>query len=127
MVVELEIRRLLRLTRPEINVWLVPNLEVPLRYLIYPVPLDQMLCKCPHQRIPLRIVLGRRNILLVPERMNGLRIRSQLVRHKADLDKWPHTLIEQPIVDLIHIGEVVDRLPVARLAKDVPAQGPAGL
>ena len=34
----------------------------------------------------------------------------QFLRHKADLDKRPHTVLQQSIVDLIDIREVVDRI-----------------
>src|SRR5580692_7549078 len=64
-----------------------------------------MLYERMNQCVPLRIVLRGGNILLVPERMNrGL--RSQLVRHETDLDKWPHSPGQQPVVDLIHISKV---------------------
>src|SRR5579872_3592343 len=60
------------------------------------------------QIVPLRIVLWRRNILLVPERVQHI-ARRKLFRHKAQLDEGAHTVSQQPVIDLIQIGKVVDR------------------
>ena len=41
-----------------------------------------------------------------------LEIGSQFGRHKAQLYKWPDTIGQQAIINLIDIGPVVDRLPL---------------
>ena len=36
--------------------------------------------------------------------------RRQLLRHKTDLDEWPHPVGQQPVIDLVHIRKVVERI-----------------
>ena len=48
---------------------------------------------------------------MIPERLQIL-LRRQLVRHEAELDERLHAVGEQPVVNLIDVGKVVDRLPV---------------
>src|SRR6185437_11816560 len=44
----------------------------------------------------------------------GIRHRREFPRHEAQLDEGPHTLIEQAVIDLVHIGEVVDGSVIGR-------------
>ena len=41
---------------------------------------------------------------------NRVWIGRQLARHKADLDKRPYAVFQQPIVNLVDVGEVVNRV-----------------
>src|SRR5581483_7728080 len=89
MVVELEICLLTRRTAPEIEVGFVPDLEIPLRNLVYAVALNQVFCELRDQVIPFRVILRRRDVRVVPE---GLQVLAggQLVRHEAELDERLH-------------------------------------
>ena len=44
--------------------------------------------------------------------MQRVRIERELPRHEADLDERPHAVLQQPVIDLVHISEVIDRIPV---------------
>ncbi len=57
---------------------------------------------------PLAPVFGRRDILLVPERMNRLRVKGELLGHEAELDKRTNLIREQAIVDQVGVRVVVD-------------------
>ncbi len=110
--VEIEITLLARNAIPEIDIRLVPHLEIPLRDFINTVTIDQVLREVLYQVVPAFHALRRRNILLVPERMQRIRIEGQLLRHKADLDQRPHAILQQAIVNLVDVGEVIDRVAV---------------
>jgi hypothetical protein len=69
VVIQLEVRFLLRDSRPEVEVGLVPDFEVPVGDLVYAVALDQVLSELSDQVIPLGVVLGRRDIRVIPERV----------------------------------------------------------
>ena len=107
VVVELEVGLLRGPARPEIDVRLVPDFEIPLRNFVDAVALDQMLRKGRNQRVPLRVVLGRRDDLLVPEGV-VVEPRRQLLRHEADLDKGPHAIRQQAVINLVDVRQVVD-------------------
>jgi DNA-binding response OmpR family regulator len=70
-----------------------------------------MLGEVANQIIPLRIVLRRSNNLLVPEGVNIL-AGGQLLGHEADFNKGTNSVLQQVIVDLVHIRKVVNRLSV---------------
>jgi len=55
--------------------------------------------------------------MLVPEGMNRVPSR-QFAGHEADLDKGPHALGQQAVVDLVDIGEVEDRIAAFILIVD---------
>ncbi len=76
-----------------------------------------MLSEGGDQSVPLRVVLGRRDDLFVPEGVI-IQARGQRLGHEADLDKRPHAVGQQAIVDLIDIGPVVDRVALCVLAVD---------
>src|SRR6185437_10826829 len=50
--------------------------------------------------------------------MKIIRIECQLLGHEADLNNRPYTLCTQALVDLVHIGEVVDRISMLILVVD---------
>src|SRR5215472_15031278 len=102
-------------TTPEVDIRLVPYFEVPLRNLINPKVVNEILCERTDQIIPSLHALRRRDILLVPEGMQVIRIERQLLRHEADLNNRPHTLRNQALVDLIDIGEVINRIAMVIL------------
>src|SRR6185437_13900652 len=110
--IEIEVRFHARDTAPEVDVRLIPNLEVPLRNLINAEVLDQVLRECTDQTIPSLHALRRRYIRLVPERMKIIRIERQLLWHEANLNDRPHSLRNHVLVDLVDIGKVVKRLTV---------------
>ena len=113
IVVELEIGLLRRPSGPEINVGLVPDLEVPIGHLVDSVAIDQVLSKGADERIPLRIIGGRRNNRLIPEGM-VVQPRSQQLGHEAQLNERLDPIGQQAVIDLVNIVKVVDRvvLPV---------------
>ena len=115
--IKLKIRVLGRLARPEVDVGLVPDLEVPLPDLIDAVTLDEMPRERADQLCPLLVRLRRVRQRLVPERMRLLR-GGQRRRHEAQLDERPHAVGQHAVVDLIHVRPVVDRLPFLGLAVD---------
>ena len=107
VVVKLEVGWLLRRAAPEVEVGFVPDFEIPLRNFINTVALHEVLGELRDQVVPLRIILRRRDVGVVPERLQ-VRSRSQLVGHEAELNKRLHAQSEQAIVNLIDVGEVVD-------------------
>ena len=109
VVVEFEVRLLARRAGPEIEIRLVPHFEVPGRNFLQAVAIDQVLHELGDHVVPLGIVLGRRDIGVIPEGLQ-IRPRGQLVRHEAELDEGLHVVGQQAIVDLVDVGEVVDRL-----------------
>src|SRR5580698_9049023 len=110
--VEVKIALFARDAVPEVDVGLIPDLEVPLRNFIDTVPIDQVLREVCYQGIPGFHALRRRNILLIPEGMQRIGIEGELFGHEADLDDGTHAVFEQAIVDLVDIGEVIDRVAV---------------
>src|SRR5215831_10054760 len=36
--------------------------------------------------------------------------RRQFLRHEADLDERPHPVVQQPVINLINVGKVVDQI-----------------
>src|SRR5579871_89271 len=111
VIVELEIGGLFGLSRPEINVRLVPDFKVPAGDFIQSITLDKMLRKRPHQIVPTLVIFGRRHNRVIPERMNVL-AEGELLWHEADFDERTYSVLEQRIVDLVDIRKVVDRIPL---------------
>src|SRR6185369_15672230 len=107
VVVEFEVSGLFRFPGPEIDVRFVPDLEIPLRNFVNAVTLDEVSGEGANEGVPLGIVLGRRNDLLVPERMHVLTER-EFLRHETDFDKGADAAGEQTVVDLVDVGKVVD-------------------
>ena len=68
VVVELEVGGLLGIAAPEIDVGLVPDFEVPLRDFVDTVAFDEMLRELRDQVVPLRVVLGRSDVLACTRR-----------------------------------------------------------
>src|SRR3954447_16971564 len=50
--------------------------------------------------------------------MECIGVEGQLLGHEADLDHRTYSVLEKPVIDLIDIGEVVDRVPVLILVVD---------
>ena len=78
-----------------------------LRNFVNAVTLDEVSGEGANEGVPLGIVLGRRHDLLVPERMHVLTER-ELLGHETDFDKGANAIGEQPVVNLVNVGEVVD-------------------
>src|SRR6476469_3357890 len=68
-----------------------------------------MLRKLCYKCIPLIPVLRRSDIGAVPERLNDF-LGSQLSRHETEFDEGSYSIRKQPIINLIEVREVVDRL-----------------
>src|SRR5258706_15591137 len=115
VVIQFPISILFWLSRPEINVGLVPYFEIPLRNFIDAIAIYQMAGKCRDQIVPAVPVLGRRDIWPVPKWLKPIGGR-QLIGHKTDFNKRPDPVRQQTIVNLIYIGEVVDWPPLVILA-----------
>ncbi len=109
VVVELEVGLLPRRSSPEIEIGLVPHFEVPARHFVDAIAIDQVPGELRDHVVPLGIILGRRDVGVIPERLQ-IRPRGQLVGHEAELDERLHVGGQQPIIDLIDVREVVDRL-----------------
>ena len=58
VIVQLEVAFLPWDAAPEINIWLVPDFEVPLRNFIDAVSIDEMLREMRHQAVPLFHAFG---------------------------------------------------------------------
>src|SRR5712664_4768930 len=109
VIVQIVVRGLLWVTRPKVDIGLIPYFEIPLCDLILAVSLHQMPRERLDKLLPFAPVLWRSNILLVPERVQGVRIGGELLGHEAQFDERTHFVVQQSIVDLIDIGKVVDR------------------
>src|SRR5580658_6094376 len=66
-----------------------------------------MLSEMGHQIFPPLHAFWWRDILFVPEGVKRIRVECQLLRHKADLDKRPHAVFQEAVINLIDISEVV--------------------
>ena len=111
-VVELVVRGFFRIAHPEINVRLVPDFEVPLRDFVFPVAGNEVTRKVFDQLLPLVPLLGRSDILLVPKGMKRVGVGGKLLGHEAQLDERPNMVLQQAIVDLVHVRKVVDGLAI---------------
>src|SRR5579864_8210456 len=116
-IVKLIIGCLFRIAGPEIEVRLIPYLEIPLRDFVDAIPLDQVASELRDQIAPAIPVLGRGYDRRIPKSLDRL-LRSQLFGHEAQLDKWANAVFEQAIVDLIDVGKVVDGMAGGILVVD---------
>src|SRR5207248_363448 len=114
VVVERPVRGLSRLAPPEIQIWLVPHLEVPAAHLADSVALDEVAREGADQRIPSPVVLRRRDHRSVPEALPDVRA-GELPRHETELYERAHAVGEKAVVYLIDVGEVVDGLTLGIL------------
>ncbi len=112
MRVQIEVGFLARNAIPEVDVRLVPHFEIPFRYFVNAVTIDKVLREMPDEVIPAVHALRRRDVLLVPEWMQCVRIERKLTRHEADFNEGPDAVFEQPIVNLVDVGKVVDGIAV---------------
>src|SRR5271155_3687348 len=103
VIIQFKVAFLSRNATPEINIWFVPNFEVPLRNLIDTISIDKMLREMSHQAIPPLHAFGRRHIWLVPEWMQRIWVKRKLLWHKANFNDRSHAVFQKPVVDLIHI------------------------
>src|ERR1700676_3557549 len=92
----------LRLTGQEVDVWLVPELEIPLRHLIDSVPAHEVLCKGRDEVSPSCPVFGRRNDWLVPERVQNL-LGRKLSWHEAQFNERADPVLQKTVVDVVDI------------------------
>ena len=107
VVVQGEVGGLRGLAGPEADVRLVPHLEVPAGHFVDAVARDQVLRKGGNHRVPLGIAFRRRDVGVIPEFLQRLRIGGELRRHEAQLDEGLDAAFEQAVVDLVDVGEVV--------------------
>src|SRR5260370_33197988 len=107
-VVKVVISSFFGIAGPEVDVRLVPDFEIPLRDFVDTVALDKVTREILDELFPLAPVLRRRDILLVPERMQRVRVGGKFLGHEAELDERTNMILQQAVVDLIDIGEVVD-------------------
>ena len=75
VLVEVEIRALFGIADPEVDIRFVPDFKVPLRDFCDTVAGDEVGGKGGDHSVPLRVVLRRGDILLVPEGVKGPRVR----------------------------------------------------
>src|SRR6266481_1529495 len=111
-IVELIVSGLLRIAGPEVDVRLVPDFKIPLRDFVFAVTRDEMTCEVFDELLPLVPVLGRRDILLVPESVKGAGIRGELLGHEAELDERADVVLEEAVVNLVDVGEVVNGMAI---------------
>src|SRR5215471_16512468 len=108
-VIKLIVRFLFGFAGPEIDVGFVPDLEIPPRDFVYSVSIHDVFGELVDKFSPSIPVFWRSCVWPVPKRME-LVCLGELVRHEAQLNKRPDIVREQTIIDLIHVGEVVDRV-----------------
>ena len=83
VIVELEVGGLFGVADPEVDVGFVPYFESPLGDFVDAVAVDEVLGEGGDHGVPERVVLGRRDVLLVPEGVQGGGIGGHLLRHEA--------------------------------------------
>src|SRR5437667_8583841 len=71
-----------------------------------------MLDKSCYELIPFVPILWRGDIRLVPKRVQDV-YRCQISWHETQLDKRPNSVGQQAVVDLVHVGEVIDGVSLA--------------
>src|SRR5215469_6969735 len=110
VIVKLPISILFRLTRPEIDVGLIPDFEIPFGNFSGAISLNQVPGKSRDKLVPFVPTFWRRDIRFIPKRVQSL-LRGQLPRHEAQLNKWLHSVGQQAVVDLVYVGEVINWVP----------------
>src|SRR3984885_15552644 len=111
VIVQSKVAGLRRRAGPEIKVWFVPHLEVPLRDFIDPIAIDEMRREGRYQRVPFRVIARRRDYRVVLETVHGL-ARGESSGHEGYFDERPDAVFEESVVDLVYVGKIIDRLPV---------------
>lgn len=108
VVIKLKIGLLRRPSGPEIYVGLIPDFKVPTGHLVDTIAIDQVLREGVDERVPFRIIGRRRNYRLIPEGVI-VKPRRQQLGHEADLNERLHSIGQQPVVNLVHVVEVIYR------------------
>src|SRR6185312_16631067 len=103
VVIQRPVGRLSRAARPEVEVRLVPHLEVPLPHLGCTVALLEVRGERPNEAVPPTIILRWRDEGAVPEGL-ARGSRRELPGHEAELDEGPYAQGKQSVVDLIDIS-----------------------
>ena len=116
-IIELVVRRFVRLASPKIEIRLVPDFEVPVRDFVDAVARDEMLGELADQIVPLGIVFRRRDDGAIPEGLVDV-FGGELFGHEAQLDKRTHAIFQQAVVDLVDVREIVDGISGSVLVVD---------
>ncbi len=103
---------------PEVDVGLVPDLEVPLGDFVDAVAVDHVLGEGADEGVPVIPAARRGDVGVVPEDVEGVRVEGHLRGHEAELDKRADALGEHAVVDFVGLGEVVDGVAVLVAGED---------
>ena len=118
-LVEQEIVGLGAVEEAEVQVWLVPHLEVPRRHLVEAVAVYEVLAESFNQVVPLgvtRAVDG--HAVAVPHLQLG-GVGSDALGEERQLDEGAHAKGEHTVVDLVDVLPAVDGLAAGPLEVDV--------
>ena len=102
LVVELEV--LLLRAGPEGDVGLVPDFEFPGAHFWHAVAVDTVIGEGVDHVVPILPVAGRGDVALV--RKDAVGAGGERLRHEAELDEWPHAVVEHEVVDLVDVEEI---------------------
>src|SRR5450755_3020447 len=104
-IVQVVVGFLFRLSRPEIDVWFVPNLEVPIRHLLDAVPLYQVAREKENELVPLPGIPRRSHVRMIPKRMRAWSF-CHLLWHKAEFDKGFNSNLQQTVINQVNAREI---------------------
>ena len=107
VVVEGEVGGLVGSAAPEIEVGLVPDLEVPGGDFIETVAGDEVGGEGFDEGVPVGVVLRGGDVGVVPEGVDGFGVGGHLGRHEGDFDEGADADFEEAVVDLVDVAEVV--------------------
>src|SRR4030088_1015870 len=93
VIVQFEVAFLSRDAAPKINIRFVPYFEVPLRNFVDAVSIDKVLREMSHQAIPLLHAFWWRHIWLIPEWMQRIWVKCELLWHKAHFHDWAYSIL----------------------------------
>jgi hypothetical protein len=105
VVVKIEIGGLLGIAGPEVDVGLIPDFEIPAGDFVDAVAIDEEPGETADENVPLRVVLGRGDVLLVPERVKVL-ASGKFPGHETDFDKGADAIGKKAVVDLADVSEI---------------------
>ena len=91
MIVELEVCGLFWLSRPEIQIWFIPNLKVPAGDFLDSIAIREMLRKIRDKIVPLGPILRRGHIRAIPERMKAF-LRGKFFGHETHFNERANTV-----------------------------------
>ena len=104
-IVQVVVGFLFRLSGPEVDVWFVPNLEVPIRHFLDAVPLYQVAREKENELVPLPGIARGSHVRMIPKWVRAWSF-CHLLRHKAEFDKGSNPNLQQTVINQVNAREI---------------------